>query len=119
MRRSNRSTNNRAQNATAANALPEQNATADNALPATTTPIIGGNEGLTTPQPGNNGQTPGPVATPIPMTVYNVPQITFHENGEKLFMDDKHIDAAHPNHVQITRAQVENLGQQFRQYTAT
>ena len=34
-------------------------------------------------------------------------------------MDDKHIDATHAQHVPITRAQVENLGQQFRQHATT
>ncbi len=34
-------------------------------------------------------------------------------------MDGKHIDATHPHHVNITRTQVENLHQQFRQHSAT
>jgi hypothetical protein len=50
----------------------------------------------------NTSTTPGRSMSPRPMTVHSVPQLTFHENGEKLFMDDKHIDATHPNHVNIT-----------------
>ena len=67
----------------------------------------------------NTSTTPTLVRSPPPMTVHNVPPMTFHENGEKLFMDDKHLDATHPSHVQITRTQVEDLYQQFRQHSAT
>ena len=38
-------------------------------------------------------------SSPAPMTVHNVPPMTFHEKGEKLFLDDKHIDATHTTEV--------------------
>ena len=75
------------------------------------TPTAGG-----TPSAGTETAA---TSSPVPMTVHNVPPITFHEKDERLFMDDKHIDATHAQHVPITRAQVENLGQQFRQHATT
>ena len=65
----------------------------------------------------NSPTAPKPIQ--IPMTVHNLPVITFHDKNEKLFMDDKHIDASHPQHVPITRTDVENLHTQLRQFSST
>ena len=65
-----------------------------------------------------NPPSPKPPAQ-IPMTVHNLPVITFHDKNEKFFMDDKHIDASHPQHVPITRTDVENLHTQLRQFAST
>ncbi len=61
--------------------------------------------------------SPKPMAQ-IPMTVHNLPVITFHDKNEKLFMDDKHIDAFHPQHVPLTSADVENLHTQLHQFSS-
>ena len=53
------------------------------------------------------------------MTVHNLPILTFHDKNEKLFMDDKHIDTFHPQHVPITTTDVENLHTQLRQFSST
>ena len=135
MRRSSRSTNARsarvATNATTATATPPTATAAatPQVAPLSTNATIAsagqsspmataGSRG--TSNAGAMGVTPSAItetastSSSAPMTVHNVPQITFHEKGETLFIDDKHIDATHVNHVPITRVQVENLQQQLR-----
>ncbi len=67
----------------------------------------------------NTSTTQAPSMSPPPMTVDSIPPLTFYEIGETFFMDDKHIDATHPHHANITQTQVDNLHQQFRQHLAT
>ena len=93
-----------------ANAAGQTNAPND--VPRTPNTSTGGGVGMNSPA------TPPPMPQ-VPMTVHNLPILTFHEKNEKLFMDDKHIDALHPQHVPLTSADVENLHTQLRQFAST
>ncbi len=84
---------------------------AANNSPRTPNTSTGGGAGANSPA------TPAPMAQ-IPMTVHNLPILTFHDKNEKVFMDDKHIDALHPQHVPLTSADVETLHTQFRQFSS-
>ena len=68
---------------------------------------------------GLSGQR-SPTAAPIVLgTVQNVQTLLFHEEKEKYFMDDKHVEEGHPSYTVLTRKHVDDLEQQFKAFKTT